>query len=336
MKNLQLKKVLYMLEQPHYADGILSLDIDLNDARSKSLKGKVAATITNGLLDAAYLKKTFAFESEMPQTIFDVTSESILNAKNIESKLTCNTNLGTLALQKLRFEWSDASFAADYKLTTQNLDAFYFLTQRHMRGGVVANGAFSQAKDFDFSLHSNIADGVVEVKIHNNALKTELKSLQTLKVLNIFIYPEIFQASMNGILNYDLLQKKGNLKANFLDGIFTQNQIFTLLQQYTAFDMYEEKFKGELNAAINKEFVLASLELLSEKSSLKTQNTKLNTKTKEIDSSLDLVLNNNPISASIQGKTDAPKISVDLEKFMKSKAGDALKQEVNKFLKGLF
>jgi len=336
MKNLQLEKVLHMFEQPHYADGIVSLNVDLSDARSESLKGKVITTVTNGLLDAAYLKKTFAFESEMPRTIFDVTSESIVNANNVESKLTCNTNLGTLALQKLRFKWSDASFSADYTLTTQNLDAFYFLTQRHMRGGVVANGIFSQAKDFDFSLHSNIAGGVVEAKIHNSTLKTELKSLQTLKLLNIFIYPEIFQASMNGVLNYDLFQKKGNLKATFLDGTFAQNQIFTLLQQYAELDMYEEKFKGELSATINKELVVASLELLSQKSSLKTQETKLNTKTKEIDASLDLVLNNNSISASIQGKTDAPKISVDLEKFMKSKAGDALKKEVDKFLKGLF
>jgi hypothetical protein len=100
--------------------------------------------------------------------------------------------------------------------------------------------------------------------------------------------------------------------------------------------MYEERFKGEVNANINKEFIVASLELLSNKSSIKTKNTKLNSKTKEIDSNLDLVVNNNPISASIKGRTDAPKVSVDLEKFMKSKAGDAVKKEVNKFLKGLF
>ncbi|MGB3961376.1 MAG: hypothetical protein WBK95_04020, partial [Sulfurimonas sp.] len=92
----------------------------------------------------------------------------------------------------------------------------------------------------------------------------------------------------------------------------------------------------DINAKINKEFIVASLELLSNKSSIKTQQTKLNSKTKAIDSELDLVVNNNPISASIQGTTDAPKVSVDLERFMKSKAGDAVKKEVNKFLKGLF
>ncbi|MBA3025813.1 MAG: hypothetical protein FP820_05305 [Sulfurimonas sp.] len=336
MKNLKLEKVLYMLDQPHYADGVLSLDVDLSDARSKSLKGSVKTTIINGLLDSKYMSKAYAFKSEMPRTIFDLTTSSVLNANIIDTKVTLNSNLATLNMQKVHFDMSDASLSTDYKLSAQNLDAFYFATQRHMRGGIVADGVFKQAKDLDLSIHSNIAGGTVEANLHNDDFKAELKSLQTLKLLNMFIYPEIFQASMNGTLTYNLLQEKGNLNANLLDGVFTKNEIFTLIKQYGVLDMYEERFKGEVNANINKEFIVASLELLSNKSSIKTKNTKLNSKTKEIDSNLDLVVNNNPISASIKGRTDAPKVSVDLEKFMKSKAGDAVKKEVNKFLKGLF
>jgi hypothetical protein len=336
MKNLKLEKVLYMIDQPHYADGILSLDVDLSDARSNSLKGNVKTTITNGLLDSKYMSKAYAFKSEMPRTIFDLTTNSVLNANIIDTKVTLNSNLATLNMQKVHFDMSDASLSTDYKLSAQNLDAFYFATQRHMRGGIVADGAFKQAKDLDLSIHSNIAGGVVEANLHNDDFKAELKSLQTLSLLNMLIYPEIFKASMNGTLTYNLLHEKGNFDANLLDGVFTKNEIFTLIKQYGVLDMYEERFKGEVNANINKEFIVASLELLSNKSSIKTKNTKLNSKTKEIDSNLDLVVNKNPISASIKGRTDAPKVSVDLEKFMKSKAGDAVKKEVNKFLKGLF
>ncbi|MBU1928122.1 hypothetical protein KKG77_03890 [bacterium] len=336
MKNLKLEKVLYMLDQPHYADGVLSLDVDLSDARSKSLKGNVKTTITNGLLDSKYITKAYAFKSEMPRTIFDLTTSSILSANIIDTQVTLNSNLATFNMQKVRFDMSDASLNSDYKLSAQNLDAFYFATQRHMRGGVVANGTFKQAKDLDLSIHSNLAGGVIEANLHNDDFKAELKSLQTLSLLNMLMYPEIFKASMNGTMTYNLLQEKGNLNANLLDGVFTKNEIFTLIKQYGVLDMYEERFKGDVNANINKEFIVASLELLSNKSSIKTQNAKLNSKTKEINADLDLVVNKNPISASIKGKTDAPKVSVDLEKFMKSKAGDAVKTEVNKFLKGLF
>jgi hypothetical protein len=336
MKNLKLEKVLYMFEQPHYAEGLLSLDVDLSDARSESLKGNIKTTITNGLLDSKYLSKVYAFKSEMPRTIFDLTTNSVLDANIIETQVTFNSNIATLHMPKLRFDRNDTSLASDYKLGLQSLEAFYFLTQRHMRGGVVVDGTFKQAKDLDLVMNSKIAGGVIEAKLHNDDFTAQLKSLQTLSLLNMLLYPEIFQASMNGTLDYNLLQEKGNFHANLLDGVFTKNEIFTLIKQYGVLDMYEERFKGELNAAINKEFIVASLELLSNKSSIKTKNTKLNSKTKEIDSNLDLVVNNNPISASIKGKTDAPKVSVDLEKFMKSKAGDAVKKEVDKFLKGLF
>ncbi|MDD5201776.1 MAG: hypothetical protein PHH41_01410, partial [Sulfurimonas sp.] len=215
-------------------------------------------------------------------------------------------------------------------------DAFYFLTQRHMRGALVAEGRVKKSKDLDVTLHSNIMSGTLEAKLHNDELYAELKSLQTQSILHTLLYPEIFEASLSGAFAYNLLADKGTFEAKFADGLFSKNEIFTLIKHYGILDMYAERFHGDINAKINKEFIVASLELLSNKSSIKTQQTKLNSKTKAIDSELDLVVNNNPISASIQGTTDAPKVSVDLERFMKSKAGDAVKKEVNKFLKGLF
>jgi hypothetical protein len=336
MDNLKLEKVLYMMQQPHYADGLLSLDVDISDARSKSLKGNIKTNITHGLLDSQYISKAFAFKSEMPKTLFDLSAQSVLGANSIQTQVTLNTNLATLSMQKLLFDTNDMSINTDYKFSAQNLDAFYFLTQRHMRGALVAEGRVKKSKDLDVTLHSNIMSGTLEVKLHNDELYAELKSLQTQSILHTLLYPEIFEASLSGAFAYNLLADKGTFEAKFADGLFSKNEIFTLIKHYGILDMYAERFHGDINAKINKEFIVASLELLSNKSSIKTQQTKLNSKTKAIDSELDLVVNNNPISASIQGTTDAPKVSVDLERFMKSKAGDAVKKEVNKFLKGLF
>ncbi|MDD2791141.1 MAG: hypothetical protein PHU40_10810 [Sulfurimonas sp.] len=336
MKNLKLEKVLYMLEMPHYADGVLWLDADITDARSTKLKGNITTSIKNGLVDSKYVTKTYEFKSEMPRTAFDLKTTTLLNAEMIDTQVTLNTTLASIVMQKLRFDMRDASLDTDYKLSVPNLDALFFATQRHIRGGLVADGKFSQAKDMDLTVHSNIASGTLEAKLHNDDFRAELKGLKTQSILHMLLYPEIFDSSLNGTFVYNLLAQKGELNAALANGVFSKNEIFSLIKQYGVLDMYEERFKGDVNAKINKEFIVASLELLSNKSSIKTQNTKLNSKTKAIDSNLDLVVNNNPISASIRGTTDAPKVSVDLEKFMKSKAGDAVKQEVNKFLKGFF
>ncbi|MDD5203544.1 MAG: hypothetical protein PHH41_10455, partial [Sulfurimonas sp.] len=121
MDNLKLEKVLYMIQQPHYAEGLLSLDVEISDARSKSLKGNIKTNITNGLLDSQYISKAFAFKSEMPKTLFDLSAQSVLDANSIQTQVTLNTNLATLSMQKLLFDTNDTSINTDYKFSAQNL-----------------------------------------------------------------------------------------------------------------------------------------------------------------------------------------------------------------------
>ena len=87
VKNLKLKKVLSMVNQPHYTDGIFSMDADISDAKSGSLKGKVVTTITKGLLDSKFLTKQYEFKSLMPRTTFNSTTTTMLNGNNIDTKV---------------------------------------------------------------------------------------------------------------------------------------------------------------------------------------------------------------------------------------------------------
>ena len=100
--------------------------------------------------------------------------------------------------------------------------------------------------------------------------------------------------------------------------------------------MYKETFKGDVSANINKEKILANLDLKSRTSSIKTTNTKLNTKTQQIDSKLLIVANKNPINTHLTGDINQPKVSVDLENFIKSKAGKKAEKELGRLLKKLF
>lgn len=112
--------------------------------------------------------------------------------------------------------------------------------------------------------------------------------------------------------------------------------MFSLIKQYAKVDMYVETFKGNVHADINKEKILASMDLKSNTSSITTKNTKLNTKTKTIDSKIDVVANKNPISVTLKGNTSSPKVSVDVEDLIKKEAGKAIEKEVGKLLKGFF
>ena len=328
VKHLKLQKLLYMVKQPHYTDGNLFVDVAISDAKSKTLKGTIVSRVENGLLDSAYLTKTYEFKSKMPKTTFNMKTTTKLNGNLVDSKLDLNSNLATLDIKQARFNMTDSSVVTDYLVNVPSLDELFFVSQRHLRGGISANGEFKKAKDLDLTIHSNIAGGNIDAKLHNDDFHADLKSIQTLDALHILIYPKVFKSSLVGTLDYNLLKEKGVMKADIVEGEFTKNQMLTLIKQYAHTDLYKERFKGNLKADINKENIVASFDLKSNISSIQTKNTKLNSKTKKIDSKIDINANGNSMVIKLTGNAAAPKVKIDAQKL--------IKKELNNFLKKLF
>ena len=336
VKHLQLQKILYMVKQPHYTDGDLFLNVDISDAAAETLKGTVISKVENGLLDSAYMTKTYEFKSKMPKTTFDMKTTTKLNRNLADTEVDLNSNLVTLDVKQARFNITDSSVVTDYLVNVKSLDKLFFVTQRHLRGGASANGEFKKAKDLDLTIHSKIAGGKIDAKLHNDDFHADLKSIQTLDALHILIYPEIFKSSLIGTLDYNLAKEKGVMIADLIDGKFTQNQMLSLIKQYAHTDLYKQRFKGNVRADINKENIVASLDLKSNTSSIQTKNTKLNSKTKKINSKIDINANGNPVVITLTGNADSPKVKIDAEKLIEKEAEKAVKKGLNKYLKGLF
>ena len=336
IKKLKLKKVLYMLNQPYYIDGELDLKADISDLRSGSLKGKVSTSIKKGVINSKYLTKTYEFKSPMPRTTFNSTTTTVLDGDIADTKVDFNSDLANLDIKRARFNINDASFKSDYIANIPNLDKLYFISQQHMKGGIIANGNISKAKDLDFTMHTKIAGGVIDAKLHNDNFSADLKSVQTMGLLRMLIYPEIFKATLDAKIDYDLASSKGVFTGDIVDGNFANNKTFNLIKQYTKFDMYRESFNGDIDAVINKEKIIASLDLRSKQASIKAKKAKLDTKKQTIDSDIIFQAKKNTITANLSGDINSPKVKVDLEKFMKSKAGEEVNEVINKEINKLF
>ncbi len=336
IKNLKLLRILYMINQPTYATGTLTLDADISNATSGNLKGIIVSNIKDGLLNSVYMTKAYEFKTPMPYTAFKLATLTKLNGDLVDTKVNLDSSIANFDIKQARFNIKEKSLMSDYLAVIPNLDKLFFATERHMKGSLAVKGELSKAKDLDLTIHSKLAGGNIDAKLHNDDFHADIKSVKTLDALHMLIYPEIFKASLDAKLDYNLLAKKGKVLGKLVDGKFTQNQVLSLIKQYAGVDLYVETFKGDVSADINKENILASLDLKSNTSAIKTENTKLNSKTKQIDSTITIVANKTPVTVTLKGDTSSPKVVVDLEKLMKSKAGDAIKKEATKFLKGLF
>ncbi|EDZ61156.1 hypothetical protein SMGD1_0707 [Sulfurimonas gotlandica GD1] len=336
MKNLKLDRVLYMVKQPHYADGIFSLDVNIPDARSGKLNGKVISSVKKGLLDVKYMTEAYKFKTPMPQTAFQMITDTTLNGDIIDSKVNLKSTLADFDIKRARVNLKNSTINSDYKATVPNLDKLYFATEQHIKGGITVNGELNKGDDFDLTILSNVAGGKIDAKLHNDDFHADILGVQTLDALYMLIYPEIFKASLDAKLDYNLASQKGKFDGHLIDGKFTKNQMLNLIKQYAKVDMYVETFKGDVHADINKEKIVASMELKSNTSSIKTKNTQLNTKTKTIDSKIDVVANKSPISVMLKGNTSSPKVTIDVEDLVKKEAGKAIEKELGKLLKGFF
>ncbi len=336
MKNLKLAKVLYMVKQPHYADGVFSLDVNIPDARSGKLKGTVVSTIKNGLLDSKYMTKTYEFKTSMPRTTFKLSTHTTLKGDIVDSKIDLSSTLANFNIKSAKMNLKDSSLTSDYVVKVHKLEKLYFVTEQKMRGSISANGELKKGKDLDLTIHSKVAGGKIDAKLHNDDFHADILAVQTLDVLHILIYPEIFKSSLNAKLDYNLATKKGDFNGHLVDGKFAKNQMFGLLKQYAKLDLYKETFKGDVSAKINKEKILATLDLKSRKASIKTTNTKLNTKKQTIDSTITVVGHKQAVTVTLKGKTASPKVSIDMKKLLESQAGDKAKKEVGRLFKKLF
>lgn len=337
VKHLKVQKLLYMVKQPHYTDADIDVEAKLTNLDPKNLQGHIITHILKGKLDSAYLTKAYKFKHPMPVTRYNGVINTTIEKSVVTSQVDFNSNLVDLDIAQARFVIADSSLASDYKVNVPSLDRLYFVSDRHLRGGIVAHGDVKKAKDLDLTLLSKIAGGKLDVKLHNDDLKANLANMDTLKVLNILIYPEVFDAKVDADVKYNLASSKGVATANLKEGKFTKNVALDLTKQYAKIDLYKQHFNGDAKADIAKENIVAQLNLKSNTSSISTQNTRINTKAQTIDSKIKIIANNNPaIYVTLRGNVSQPKVAVDASSIIKHEAKKAINKEVNKLFKKLF
>ena len=336
IKSLKLQKFLYMVKQPQLASGDFNLVADISNAQMGKLKGSIKADILNGVANSKVITKEYGFKTLMPKTKFGLKLSSTLDKYMVISKLSLTSTLANLGMKKIKYNLKDAKLSSDYLLKIADLNRLYFATERHLKGSLVVDGKVQKGKDLDFTAHSKVAGGVLNAKLHNDDFVAKLNKLKTLEILDMLIYPKIMKADIDGDLVYNLKSKKGDFKGKISNGAFTKNQMLDLVREFGHTDLYKQQFKGDILANINKEHILANLDLRSNTSSIISKNIKLNSKTKYVDAKVDVMANHHPFSLVINGNVASPKVTIDAQKIIEKELNKVIKKGLNKLFKKFF
>ena len=330
-KHLHLKQLLRTLGQPQYADALVDVKADLPALTAGNLDGTITLDITGGRADKTVVAKTFNWP-QFEGADFSGRTETVLKGNQADTTLNLKSDLMTLHAEPIHYRVDDGVLTAGYTADVPDLDKLYFLTERRMRGSVKATGDLRYDRTVTLNAEAKIAGGKVKAHFKDKRLHADLQALRTLQLLQMLIYPEVFDGGLDGTLDYDTGTKKGTFKADISKGYFTQNVIFDLLRQYSTVDMYKEEFTGKTVARINDKRIDADLSLHSNRSSLTTEHAKIDTGTKTVDADIRVDANNNPVDFRLKGAIDRPGVTVDAGKLLERETG----KQINRLLNNLF
>jgi len=347
ISNLHLQKLLYMLNQPHYTDALFSMKASISNLEVGSLRGKVT-THMQGALDNRFLTKEYDFKHPMPKSHFTLETTTHLQDSLVVTQTKLHSNLASLTTHKSSFNLKDGTFKSDYTVKVPSLEKLFFVTDKHLRGGFETKGELRKDAKLHLKGSSNIAKGELLYTLDGDLLHLDLNDMRTKKVLWVLRYPELFDGGVFAKLDYNLKDQKGELEANFKDGLFVKNKIFDTLKHFGHVDLYKEYFSGKALAKIDKEHIAAQYNLQSRKTVISSKKTLLSTKKSTIDAKIRIELKKTPVDVTLKGAIAKPTIGVDLKAFVKSEAGKKLEKKLEKkvekkfgkdvsnLLKGLF
>ncbi len=246
-----------------------------------------------------------------------------------------------------------ASGAGVYKFDVKDLAELKKLLNLNidLRGNYLGTGSFSGNKDsFIIDGKGKLAGIDVDYKVESTdgvpaSLNIGIYNADLNKVLNAINRSDyyIFNSSFNADINYNLKTEKGNFKANFENGNFVYNRLSGIILQFAQFDITKQLYKNSLiKGNINKKIITANLNMKGSDITIASKNAILDIQNNTIDAILNLKIKNKPLSVTVKGKTEKPKIKVDVSGYIKKEIKkhinklDTGNETMNNFLKKMF
>lgn len=327
VKNAKLNKVLYLVNQPQYAYGNVFSSIKIQTLDMKKLSGKITADVKNGVVNSSVVKKVN--NVSMPRAHFKLNFNSTIKNSIANFLIRFKSSIGNVDFKNGVFDISKATLNGNYKVYIPNLDKLYFLSKRHLRGSTVVTGVVKKDKNLTVLANSKMFSGALKAKLVNDNLTVSAMNIQSVKVTDMLLYPKIFDSKGNVDLFYNLLSKKGLLKAEFVNGHILPNEVTFLLHQATRFDIAREIYKRTtLRSQIDNGVILSNLDMKSRLTHITSKKALTDFNKNKIDAKLKIEIKKKPTYVTISGDLNKPKIKLNLKSLFK----DKIKKKMNKIL----
>ena len=342
ISNAKIDKLLRLVNEPVYADGILNIDANITNAKADVLDGIIKTQILNGKIINPVANTVFK-QNLKKEITFKANATTSLVPNQAITQANISSTLANIDIKKAIFSFKDASLNSDYLLQIPSLSSLYDITSTKMRGAIdIAGNIESKNKSLLLTGNSKLLDGTLDFNLKNDDFHADIKDVQIKKLTHMLYYPEVFDSTTALSLDYNLLMKKGKLKGNLLKGHFLPNNFSGLLNQFAKFDITREVYETvDINTNINKLVLTSTVNMKSKNTTIDIDKSVLDLEKSTIDALINTKIKTTQFALKVKGTTSKPKISIDSKDLLKNQVNkqieknqEKIKEKLNKVLKG--
>jgi len=327
LKEVEIDKLLHLLNQKRYATGKVSGDIKLDDYKnpngSFSLQTKQAKTLHS------ILKKEL--EIDLGQSLpFALQSKGKINKRVIYMKNQLSSELLKYTSNDMQYALKPKQLKSTYTLNLPKLSKLKYLIKRPLQGSLNVTGDLHYKNSLYLTGKTESLGGEVNFELINQKLTSNLTNVPVEKLMYLLTYPKVFQAKLLGKLNYDISTKRGKLTSTLNQARLLKNNLTELIKQVRGIDLTKERYnESHFNANINQDIIDIDFQAKSNKVLLEIPSGKINKASNRIDASYTININKRDLSGKIYGHTSKPQITVESSQFIQDEVKDIIKQNID-------
>ena len=335
INDAKIERLLYMLNQPIYANGNLNIDGKIKNADINNLDGLILTSLKNTRVNNKVVNKAFNLKLIQPLKInTSIRTKLVKNEAVSDMKLL--STLLNVYVKKAVVNLKTMVIKSDYLVKVPKLSKLYDLTATKMRGNININGnVLVKGKTLIVDGSSKLLGGSLKYKLENNLLTVNTNKLEIKKITHMLYYPEVFDSSSDLDLNYNLLTKKGKLSGTLLNGRILPNDFSSILNKFSRYDITREVYNTvKINSVINNLVVKTIVAMKSKNTTIDVLSSRLDLEKSDINAKIAVKVKKLSANFKISGKMSNPKISFDGKNLLKTKAKQKLKEVLEKKLGG--
>lgn len=332
IKHLKIEQLFSMLYLPKYATGLEDASGEVWDL-DKGISAQVISSL-KGVIMGDVIKREF--DLAMPNTPFSYKSNARLLKGVGEADFTLESTLANLALNPIAIDLSSTTIATPYTITIPSLKALKFLTGIELAGKLEADGKIKIAESIQADFHTQSLGGQLDAKLKGKELSAKLHDVDTISLLKMLQYPQIFSAKANGDLSVISGENgaNGTMRLVLSNGHFTKNDFTRSLQQYTNLDITGLLFNGvgfesqiDNSTKLNAKFGAKSGDF-----SMQGDNILIDLERSTINAKLKTAIKQDSVDVLLQGAIGSPRVEVDFSELARKKATQAIQKELDRHI----